>query len=130
MVICFAAGNDGEEPVRRALDKGHIGAEAAAKNCITIGASRISRDPMGPNPDAVADFSSRGPVKNRRQAHTSFQQIQAWCKRPQIPAQTIIGVTKKGQAWPRRSSQAVQPFCAKPSPAAIPHVHHHSQAPR
>ena len=55
MVICFAAGNHGEEPVRR-----------AAKNCITVGASRSSRDPMDPNPDAVANFSSRGPVKNRR----------------------------------------------------------------
>ena len=38
VVICFAAGNDGEEPVDRS-DKGHIGAEAAAKNCITVGAS-------------------------------------------------------------------------------------------
>ena len=59
MLICFAA-------VRRALDEGHIGAEAAVKNCITVGASRSSRNPMDPNPDAVADFSSRGPVKNRR----------------------------------------------------------------
>lgn len=66
MVICFAAENHGEEPVRRALDEGHIGAEAAAKNCIIVGASRSSRNPMDPNPDALADFSSRGPVKNRR----------------------------------------------------------------
>lgn len=62
MVICFAAENHGEELVRRALDKGRIGAEAAAKNCITVGASQCSQDPMNPNPDAVADFSSRGPT--------------------------------------------------------------------
>ena len=64
VVICFAAGNDGEEPVDRS-DKGHIGAEAAAKNCITVGASRSSRD-QGSNPDDVADFSSRGLTTNSR----------------------------------------------------------------
>lgn len=135
MVICFAAENHGEELVRRAIDKGHIGAEAAAKNCITVGASQSSQDPMNLNPDAVADFNSRGPIKNRRhkllrQAHASLQQIQAWCRRPQISAQTIIGVIKKGQVWPHRLSQAMRLSFAKSSPAAIPHVHHYSQAPR
>ena len=63
MVICFAAGNDGEEKVLRASDRAGIGAEAAAKNCITVGASRSLSDTNDPNPDAVANFSSRGPIK-------------------------------------------------------------------
>lgn len=66
MVICFAARNQGKELMRRALDEGYIVAEAAAKNCITVGASRSSRDPIDPNLDVVANFSNRGPVKNRR----------------------------------------------------------------
>ena len=65
MVICFAAGNYGYCLVRHASDKGYIGAEAAAKNCITVGASLSSRD-QGSNPDDVADFSSCGPTKSRR----------------------------------------------------------------
>ena len=65
MVICFAAGNDGERPLIH-LSRGHIGAQAAAKNCITVGASRSSRDPHDSNPDAVANLSSRGPIYNGR----------------------------------------------------------------
>ena len=65
MVICFAAGNDGRKPVGP-LYRGHIGAQAAAKNCITVGASRSSRDPHDWNPDAVADTSSRGPIHSGR----------------------------------------------------------------
>ena len=63
MVICFAAGNDGEEQ-RIGSDPGHIGAEPAAKNCITVGASRSSQDPRGSDPNEVAGFSSRGPTKS------------------------------------------------------------------
>ena len=40
MVICFAAGNDESDPT---LSKVHIWAEAAAKNCITVGASENDR---------------------------------------------------------------------------------------
>ncbi|KAK3172951.1 hypothetical protein OEA41_006277 [Lepraria neglecta] len=65
MVICFAAGNDARKPVGP-LYRGHIGAQAAAKNCITVGASRSSRDPHDWNPDAVADTSSRGPIHRGR----------------------------------------------------------------
>ncbi|KAK6519990.1 hypothetical protein TWF506_000283 [Arthrobotrys conoides] len=61
MVICWAAGNDG-----RRSPQGQVGAEAIAKNCITIGAcgkvplSRKGRQIM-------ADFSSSGPpVAERR----------------------------------------------------------------
>lgn len=64
MVICFSAGSNGTRPV--APNTGHIGAQAAAKNCITVGASRILRDPHNLNPGAVADSSSRGPIKNGR----------------------------------------------------------------
>jgi hypothetical protein len=63
MVICFAAGNNGKKPVGP-LDRGHIGAEAAAKNCITVGASQSTRH--GEDQDVVANFSSRGPTKKGR----------------------------------------------------------------
>jgi serine protease AprX len=53
MIVCWAAGND---HIPTASD-GEIGAEAAAKNCITVGASESAL-----NSDQVADFSSRGPL--------------------------------------------------------------------
>ncbi|KAH6988212.1 peptidase S8/S53 domain-containing protein [Ilyonectria sp. MPI-CAGE-AT-0026] len=56
MVICCAAGNQGKDPVGGPR-KGHIGAQAAAKNCITVGASEKS-----PDSNIIADFSSLGPV--------------------------------------------------------------------
>ena len=70
MVICFAAGNDAAISVSKA----QVGAEAAAKNCITIGASESDRqkspvgdsNPLGGNSMHVADFSSRGPTKEGR----------------------------------------------------------------
>ena len=65
MVICFAAGNDGREPMDPP-GTGHIGAEAAAKNCITVGASRSSRRFQNWKADNVADFSSHGPTLSRR----------------------------------------------------------------
>ncbi|RKK80163.1 hypothetical protein BFJ68_g16703 [Fusarium oxysporum] len=45
MIICFAAGNDGtdETPVDGVTDRGRIGAEASAKNCITVGATESLR---------------------------------------------------------------------------------------
>jgi len=44
MVICFAAGNDAADTQNMGVvDEGQIGAEAAAKNCITVGASENSR---------------------------------------------------------------------------------------
>ncbi|KAM3472835.1 hypothetical protein MY8738_008684 [Beauveria namnaoensis] len=57
MVICFAAGNEGRTRLRPG--QGHIGAEAAAKNCITVGASE-----KHPDTDIIADYSSRGPTDN------------------------------------------------------------------
>lgn len=75
MVVCFAAGNDGKES--RTL--GHIGAQAAAKNCITVGSCEDKRrvaDAEGlkhkadgtkeGNPDNISSFSSRGPTVERR----------------------------------------------------------------
>lgn len=59
MVICFSAGNRGKYAVG-GPGKGHIGAQAATKNCITVGASKKS-----PDPNIVADFSSLGPVMGR-----------------------------------------------------------------
>lgn len=88
-VICFAAGNDGiDSNGDGRIDTGSIGSEAAAKNCITVGASenlrptialtygalRAASFPTDPifsdlsanNVDGMAAFSSRGPTKERR----------------------------------------------------------------
>jgi serine protease AprX len=88
-VICFAAGNDGIDTNGDGrIDSGSIGAEAAAKNCITIGATenlrpdltitygslRPSFFPSNPifsdgsanNAEGMAAFSSRGPTKEKR----------------------------------------------------------------
>jgi serine protease AprX len=88
-VICFAAGNDGIDTNGDGrIDTGSIGSEAAAKNCITVGATeslrprieltygalRPSSFPSNPifsdlsanNADGMAAFSSRGPTKEKR----------------------------------------------------------------
>ncbi|KAG9498130.1 hypothetical protein J7337_011025 [Fusarium musae] len=75
MTVCFAAGNDGDEPTRL----GHIGAQAAAKNCIAVGScdnQRKAKDKMFEafdadgvvegNPNNISHFSSRGPTLERR----------------------------------------------------------------
>jgi serine protease AprX len=63
MVICFAAGNDG---CNKDCDA-QIGAAAAAKNCITVGASESDRPyPEKGDKSHVAKFSSRGPTKDGR----------------------------------------------------------------
>ena len=87
--ICFAAGNDGIDVNRDgAIDPASIGSEAAAKNCITVGATEnirpnieltygglrpsswpanpISSDKTANNADGLAAFSSRGPTKENR----------------------------------------------------------------
>ncbi|KAK4867018.1 hypothetical protein LT330_007759 [Penicillium expansum] len=85
MVILFAAGNDGIDADRNGIvDPKQIGAEAAAKNCITVGASEndrpdipitygrrwpsdpIGKDLMADNPGGMAAFSSRGPTVESR----------------------------------------------------------------
>lgn len=88
-VVCFAAGNDGIDTNGDGrIDTGSIGSEAAAKNCITVGATeslrprinltygslRASSFPSSPifgdqsadNADGMAAFSSRGPTKEKR----------------------------------------------------------------
>lgn len=88
LVICFAAGNDGIDRNRNGvIDMAQIGAQAAAKNCISVGASEnlrpdikktygiflsqfpvapIRNDPMASDSHGLAAFSSRGPTKERR----------------------------------------------------------------
>jgi serine protease AprX len=66
MVICFSAGNNGTRRLYPPDFAGHIGGPAAAKNCITVGSSRSSRDPDNSNTRHVADSSSRGPVRGGR----------------------------------------------------------------
>ena len=89
MVICFAAGNDGMDMDRNGVVDGRqIGSEAAAKNCITVGASEnqrpdvtnvyadfgagrfpvnpINKDPIANNSEGMAAFSSRGPSAEDR----------------------------------------------------------------
>lgn len=60
MVICFSVGNRGKYAIV-GPGKGHIGSQAAAKNCITVGASKKS-----PDPNIIADSSSLGPVMGGR----------------------------------------------------------------
>lgn len=75
LVVCFAAGNSGKAATR----KGHIGAQPAAKNCITVGSCenlRSSQDHtcevydakglVKGNPDNISGFSSRGPTMEGR----------------------------------------------------------------
>ncbi|MFI8835037.1 S8 family serine peptidase [Streptomyces afghaniensis] len=89
LVICFAAGNDGNDRDRDGrVNLGDVGSEGAAKNGITVGASESgrpgirstygqlwSRDfPVNPirddrqadNPDGMAAFSNRGPTREGR----------------------------------------------------------------
>ncbi|GDY33538.1 S8 family serine peptidase [Gandjariella thermophila] len=89
LVICFAAGNDGtDDNADGVVDSGEIGSQAAAKNCITVGASeslredfahtygeywppRFRADPMhsdrqADDPEGLVAFSSRGPTKEGR----------------------------------------------------------------
>lgn len=89
IVITFASGNDGTDgDGDGVVDPAQIGSEAAAKNCITVGASENNRrkialtygsfdpsdfpkppihdDPMANNPDGMAAFSSRGPTQEGR----------------------------------------------------------------
>jgi serine protease AprX len=89
LVICFAAGNDGSDGNDDGVcDRGSVGSQSAAKNCITVGASESDRpefqpgygtywpDDFGAEPllsdkqaddsDGMVAFSSRGPTKERR----------------------------------------------------------------
>lgn len=88
LVICFAAGNSGEDfDGDGAINHGSIGAPGTAKNCITVGATEndrpsqskpysmlgssfpvapISTDGWSDNPEGMAAFSSRGPTQNER----------------------------------------------------------------
>lgn len=100
MTILFAAGNDGQDPdasgfIDGRVNEGSLGAEAAAKNCITVGATENLRpdlqsgvpgisytyggfwstdfpknplkdDRMADNPEGLAAFSSRGPTLESR----------------------------------------------------------------
>lgn len=87
MRLSQAAGNDGTDANRDGIsDLEQIGSQAAAKNCITVGASENFRpdlpltfgafsqfnerpfkfDPMANNLDGMAAFSSRGPTQENR----------------------------------------------------------------
>jgi hypothetical protein len=91
MVICFAASNAGTDfDGDGVVELGSISQQAAAKNCITVGASESRRlnieltygdpgafdqnfpadpihsDRIADNPDGMAAFSSRGPTQEGR----------------------------------------------------------------
>jgi hypothetical protein len=96
MTILFAAGNDGQDTdLNGAVNDRSLGAEASAKNCITVGAtenlrpqlasgkngapytygafwpSKFSQNPLkddhqANNPEGLAAFSSRGPTAENR----------------------------------------------------------------
>ncbi len=88
-VICFAAGNDGTDGNGDGIiDRSSIAIEAAAKNCITVGACESNRsnfpatygaywpmdfpaspihdDKIANHPDGMVAFSSRGPTHEGR----------------------------------------------------------------
>ncbi|KAK2013307.1 subtilisin-like protease [Colletotrichum eremochloae] len=96
MTVLFAAGNDGQDSnLDGRVNERSLGAEASAKNCITVGASenlrptltsgkksapytygffwpsKFPRNPLkddhqADNPDGLAAFSSRGPTAENR----------------------------------------------------------------
>jgi len=92
LVICRSAGNNGtDDNADGRVDPAEVGSEAAAKNCITVGASESVRreiepdfptygslnpsdfpkppihdDPVADNADGMAGFSSRGPTQEGR----------------------------------------------------------------
>jgi subtilisin family serine protease len=89
MVILFAAGNDGKDGDKNGvIDPAQIGSQAAAKNCITVGATEnlrpdikisygsnwpssyptapIFNDYVASSAEGMAAFSSRGPTKEKR----------------------------------------------------------------
>jgi len=89
LVICFAAGNDGiDRNANGVIDAGSVGSEAAAKNCVTVGASEsvrstypstygglwpgdypappVSSDRLADDADGMVAFSSRGPTRESR----------------------------------------------------------------
>src|SRR5204862_6105940 len=89
MVILFAAGNTGRDPDHDGIiDRASLGAQSAAKNCITVGATEnlrpnfpgqwgsmwpsrypaapLKADPVANNIEGMAAFSSRGPTKEGR----------------------------------------------------------------
>jgi len=89
LVICFSAGNDGTDRNRDGfVDPAQVWSQAAAKNCITVGACESNRpnieltygrihpfdfpkapiydDPMADNPEGMVAFSSRGPTLEGR----------------------------------------------------------------
>lgn len=89
LVICFSAGNSGTDRDGDGIvNLKQVGLEAAAKNCITVGAcesdrpnieltygsirpsdfpkSPIHNDPMANHPEGMAAFSSRGPTREGR----------------------------------------------------------------
>lgn len=117
MVICFAAGNDGIDKNRDGvIDPRQIGSEAAAKNCITVGASEngrgdlgatygellgsggqappIRNDKMANNPEGMVAFSSRGPTIEHRQ-------------KPDIvaPGTSILSTRSSKAPWPPGRSE-------------------------
>jgi subtilisin family serine protease len=89
LVIVFAAGNDGADTNDDGIaDRGSIGSQSAAKNCITVGACESERpaflhtygeywpadfaaeplhsDKQADDADGMVAFSSRGPTKEQR----------------------------------------------------------------
>jgi hypothetical protein len=88
LVILFSAGNEGVDADANGVnDAGQVGAQASAKNCITVGAteserefdhtygeywpgdfpaSPIARDLQANDPEGMVAFSSRGPTREGR----------------------------------------------------------------
>jgi hypothetical protein len=146
LVICFAAGNEGTDRNRDGIvDPAQIWTQAAAKNCITVGACESNRpnieltygrahpfdfpkppiydDPIANNPEGMVAFSSRGPTLEGRfkpdvvAPGTSILSTHSRHAppRPQARPPTPITSSFRARACLRRLSLAARRSCARHS---------------
>ncbi|KAJ4300553.1 hypothetical protein N0V88_003231 [Collariella sp. IMI 366227] len=135
MVILFAAGNDGMDiaPREGVVDLSQVGAEAAAKNCISVGASESYRpkidlsyssfgfpkqplgsDKVANDPRGMAAFSSRGPtregrVKARRRRAGDLHPLDAQLSREDVAGCcAVVRETLVKNGTPRPSAALVK----------------------
>ena len=134
MVILFAAGNDGIDADRNGIvDPRQIGAEAAAKNCITVGASEnnrpdipipygrrwpagpIAEDLMADHPEGLAAFSSRGPTLDSRikpDVVAPGTAILSARSRNLVHAEASFGTSQDAQWWFLAGTSMATPLVA------------------
>jgi len=113
-LICFSAGNNNlymNEKEPPGTQKPSIGSQAAAKNCLTIGASGSTRVVLDPNngkllrldPDEMYPESSRGPTVEKRMKPDviapGFNIFSAHSRHPK--AVTFSGAEATSESYPK-----------------------------